>query len=105
MTDEQDEFNADWLGRLYHYRTEVFDRANMTGPMGRDGILPANHREQGWCSAHATKVRQEVMRWGLERNIPQIEVEAGIRRAASVPFEQLKAEFDHPNTIYMRIGE
>lgn len=100
----EDEFDADWLGRLYHYRTEVYDRQNMTGPMGRDGILPANPREQGWGEANARSVYLEVVRWGLEHAIQKTEVESAIRRAASVPFEQLKAEFDH-GTIHVRIGE
>lgn len=44
------------LARDYHDVTEAFDRIVCTGPMGKDGILPANPREVGIISRNAKMV-------------------------------------------------
>jgi hypothetical protein len=46
----------------YHVRCERFDRTACTGPMGGDGILPANGREQAIINAHAYQVLSECAR-------------------------------------------
>jgi hypothetical protein len=46
----------DELARTYHEETEAYDRSVCTGPEGRDGIMPANSREQALISANARRV-------------------------------------------------
>lgn len=85
--------DADALGRWYHYETETFDRKHLTGPMGRDGILPANAQERGFSSKHALEIRNHALSMGRERYIPEKDVTKAIQRAAFIPYEQLVAEF------------
>lgn len=49
------------LADEYHRRTEAFDRTVCTGPIGRDGIMPANARELGLINANAQRIRRELV--------------------------------------------
>lgn len=48
------------LAAQYHQRTEAYDRTVCTGPMGRDGILPADGYERGLINSHARRVANEL---------------------------------------------
>ena len=47
-----------WLG--YYRRCEAYDRAVCTGPMGRDGILPATGHEAGMIGRNARAEMAEL---------------------------------------------
>lgn len=49
------------LADEYHQRTEAFDRTVCTGPMGHDGIMPANHRQLALINANAQRIRRELV--------------------------------------------
>lgn len=46
----------------YHVRCELFDRKVCSGPMGRDGVLPANPREQAIINSNALSERSRAAR-------------------------------------------
>jgi hypothetical protein len=48
------------LARAYHDRTEAYDRTVCTGPIGRDGIMPATPREFGLINRNAALVKNEL---------------------------------------------
>jgi hypothetical protein len=48
------------LARAYHERTEAYDRTVCTGPIGRDGIMPATPREFGLINRNAALVKNEL---------------------------------------------
>ena len=50
------------LWRSYYAQCEAYDRTVCTGPMGRDGILPATSHERGLIGAHAERQRAEMAR-------------------------------------------
>jgi hypothetical protein len=52
------------LARAYHERTEAYDRTVCTGPIGRDGILPATPREMGLINRNASIVMREILNEG-----------------------------------------
>ena len=45
----------------YYVRTEKYDRLICTGPMGKDGILPANGIELGLICQNAQKEWQNML--------------------------------------------
>lgn len=49
------------LAAEYHQRTEAFDRTVCTGPMGHEGIMPANHRQRALINANAQRIRRELV--------------------------------------------
>jgi len=48
------------LAAQYHRQTEAYDRLVCTGPMGRDGILPADGYEQGMINRNAHEIRKVI---------------------------------------------
>lgn len=48
------------LADEYHQRSEEYDRAVCTGPIGPDGIMPANHTELAKINRHAEQLRREL---------------------------------------------
>ena len=48
------------LAKEYDEVCEAYDRTVCTGPVGRDGILPANGREMGKISRHAIRFMREL---------------------------------------------
>jgi len=76
------EFECEWqpserdnrlheLATRYHTECEAYDRTVCTGPVGQDGILPANPRELGMINRNAHAVRkgleEEAQREGIGR--------------------------------------
>lgn len=66
--DFQNEYQCTWeadphkvlhdLAAQYHRQTEAYDRRVCTGPMGRDGILPADGYEQRLINRNAHEMRK-----------------------------------------------
>jgi hypothetical protein len=54
------------LAAEYHRRTEEYDRMVCTGPIGRDGIMPATRAELGAIDRHARQVRAELVDRALQ---------------------------------------
>ena len=48
------------IAENYVRQTEAYDRTVCTGPIGRDGILPATAQERSLCSRNATRLMQQV---------------------------------------------
>jgi hypothetical protein len=48
------------LADEYHQRAEAYDRTVCTGPIGPDGIMPANHAELAKINRHAEQLRHEL---------------------------------------------
>jgi len=48
------------LSEEYHRRTEEYDLYVCTGPMGRDGILPANNYQYCLINKNAIKILREL---------------------------------------------
>ena len=48
------------LAIQYVYETEAFDRAICTGPMGRDGILPATPQERAASIEFARRLHKRI---------------------------------------------
>lgn len=59
------------LATRYHIECETYDRTVCTGPVGKDGIMPANYREMALINKNAHKVRdrltEEAAREGIGR--------------------------------------
>lgn len=49
------------LAAEYFRRTEEYDRTVCTGPISRDGIMPANAHEHGAINRNARQVRRELI--------------------------------------------
>jgi hypothetical protein len=49
------------LAAEYFLRTEEYDRTVCSGPIGRDGIMPANAHELGAVNRNARQVRRELI--------------------------------------------
>lgn len=49
------------LAREYHTECEAYDRKVCTGPITRDGILPANGREASLINENAVRVRDRLL--------------------------------------------
>lgn len=58
----------------YHDRCEAYDRTVCTGPMGRDGIMPASHTELGKINRYARSVLTEVLQNAEREGFNQQEV-------------------------------
>lgn len=82
------------LATRYHTECEAYDQTVCTGPMGQDGIMPANPHEMALINrnAHAVRKRltEEAAREGIERE--------ELARAIS------KWRGSVPNAIWMRHG-
>lgn len=59
------------LAARYHKECEAYDRTVCTGPIGQDGIMPANPREMRLINLHAHAVlkllAEEAAQEGTER--------------------------------------
>lgn len=55
----------DELADEYHERCEAYDRTVCTGPVGRDGILPATNSELRLINRNASAVRRDIERRAL----------------------------------------
>lgn len=64
------EIKAHELARQYHVETEAYDRSVCTGPMGRDGILPATPYQYGMinCNAKAVflRLKKKAANYGID---------------------------------------
>ncbi len=56
------ELQLDALAREYYRRTEEYDRTVCTGPVTRDGIIPATSRERGLINRFAAAAWRDLMR-------------------------------------------
>ena len=59
------------LWRNYYAACEAYDRTVCTGPMGRDGILPATPHELALIGRHAIARRSVAMQAAAEAGIPE----------------------------------
>lgn len=57
------------LWRRYHEQCEAYDRTVCTGPIGRDGIMPATPTEHGLVLRHARGQHAEMMQAAAEAQI------------------------------------
>lgn len=57
------------LAKEYHETTEAYDRTVCTGPIGRDGIFPANSHERGLIGKHARTILKGLTKKARERGI------------------------------------
>ena len=72
------------LWRFYYAQCEAYDRTVCTGPMGRDGILPATSHERGLIGRHAAGQRDAAMRAAAEAGIS----DATMRRAREIALRE-----------------
>jgi len=74
------------LADEFHLRTEAFDRTICTGPMTRDGVMPANHREGAVINANAQRIRRELVARAIQAGFTEAQFKEAmmhsIRRAA-----------------------
>ena len=68
------------LATRYHVECEAYDRTVCTGPIGRDGILPADHREIGLIGRNAVTVRAQIYAEAKQYGIPKDEMRREISR-------------------------
>jgi hypothetical protein len=68
------------LARAYHERTEAYDRTVCTGPIGRDGIMPATPRERGLINRNAGIVMREILHEGQMLGFTLAELRHAIAR-------------------------
>lgn len=75
--------NADYLEALvedYHRTCEAYDRTVCTGPMGLDGILPANPREMGLIQRHAGSAHRNLVARAAAAGFVREELSQAMRR-------------------------
>lgn len=81
------------LATRYHTECEAYDQTVCTGPMGQDGIMPANPHEMALINRNAHAVRkaleEEAQREGIGReelartiskwrgSVPNVEIRGG----------------------------
>ena len=58
------------LWRSYYAQCESYDRSVCTGPMGRDGVLPATSRETALIGRHAKGRLEWLARASADAGIP-----------------------------------
>lgn len=68
------------FAKEYHDRCEAYDRTVCTGPIGRDGIMPANHAELGTINRNAHEVLRDVLRRAKDEGLAGEEVQRAISR-------------------------
>lgn len=69
------------LARSYYRQTEVFDRTVCTGPVTRDGIMPATSRQLAEINRYAAEVLRELKRKAEERGFNSVEFRDAMRIA------------------------
>lgn len=74
------------LADEYHQRTEAFDRTVCTGPMGHEGIMPANPRQLALINANAQRIRRELVDRAVQAGFTEAQFKVAmmhsIRRSA-----------------------
>lgn len=70
------------LAAEYHRRTEEYDRTVCTGPMGRDGIMPATTKELFLINRNARDVWHELVKKAVEQGFSRDEFRREVHRAA-----------------------
>jgi hypothetical protein len=75
------------LAREYYRRTEAYDRTVCTGPMTRDGIMPATYRERGLINHHAGIVLSELRKQAERQGFTKDEFRSAMRLALEMGVE------------------
>lgn len=74
------------LATRYHTECEAYDRTVCTGPVGQDGVMPANPRELGMINRNAHAVRKALEEEAQREGIGREELALAIRKwHGSVP--------------------
>jgi hypothetical protein len=68
------------LAQQYQDRCEAFDRTVCSGPIGRDGILPADYREGAKINRHAISVFNELCKKAEEAGYSKQDFQRAISR-------------------------
>ena len=68
------------LATRYHTECESYDRTVCTGPMGRDGIMPATPREMALINRNAHVVRKRLMEKAAREGIGRDELARAISK-------------------------
>ena len=68
------------LAKSYYERTEAYDRTVCTGPIGRDGIMPANYREMALINRNALAVLKDVQEQAERLGYTREQLKAAMRR-------------------------
>lgn len=71
------------FAKEYHDRCEAYDRTVCSGPVGRDGILPANHIEVGQINRNALTVLDDVAKRAEREGFTRDEIQRAISRFRS----------------------
>ena len=69
------------LAQSYYDRTEAYDRTVCTGPIGRDGILPSDHRELALINRNAAAVLRDVQQQAERNGYTRDQLKAAMQRA------------------------
>lgn len=75
----------DGLAAEYCRRTEAYDRTVCTGPIGRDGILPATPREMSLIGRNAFAIKKELEQRALENGYTAEQFRDVMRQYAKNP--------------------
>jgi hypothetical protein len=75
------------LARSYYRRAEEYDRTVCTGPIGRDGIMPATSREFAAINRNANELLQELKRKAAELGFGTAEFAEAMRIASREPID------------------
>ena len=73
------------LARIYYIQTETFDRKVCTGPITRDGIMPATSRQFAMINEHAAAVFRKLKQKAIERGFSLDEFRYAMRIASREP--------------------
>lgn len=68
------------LATRYHTECEAYDRTVCTGPIGQDGIMPANPREMALINSNAHAVLKRLMEKAAREGIGREELSMAIRK-------------------------
>jgi hypothetical protein len=73
------------LAMSYYERAEAYDCTVCTGPMGRDGVMPANYREMGLINRNAASVLRDVQEQAQRLGYTREQLKAAMLRAGRSP--------------------
>ena len=68
------------IATRYHKECEAYDQTVCTGPMGRDGIMPANPREMALINRNANAVRKIIEEDAFAQGIGREELSRAISK-------------------------
>ena len=81
------------LATRYHTECETYDRTVCTGPMGRDGIMPATPHEMGLINRNAHAVRKRLTEEAAREGIRSEELARAISKwHGSLPNTELTGD-------------